>query len=144
MSSLAVFEIRNSWMSDRPLHFLVSSAMLKNKWRESQTWSQTTTVPGSQDTRQEKSRDRIWSCKKERRLSDSDGLNPTTCLAIVGFTKRTGFWVTGCLMMSGCSVLTASFKALSCPTRATSPTLALVWRSFRRWSPSLNAGDRAS
>jgi hypothetical protein len=69
-------------------------------------------------------------------------LIPHDLRAIVGFTNKTGSFVTGCDITSGCSVLTASLRARSCPISQFSP-LALVCKSFRRWRPSRNAGERA-
>lgn len=42
----------------------------------------------------ERVRDLMWSCRKSRRLADSEGLKSLTDRAMVGLTKRTFLPVT--------------------------------------------------
>lgn len=136
---------------------------------ERRTWSQTTTVPGSQRTRVDRVSDVMWSCRKSSSAADSDGLKPTTARAIVGLTNRALRFVTcradpggredqrarwggtggtrrrtGWTMTSGCVVSTPSAFARSGPRRATSPTLALVWTRSSVSRTAWNAGESAS
>lgn len=86
----------------------------------------------------------MWPCRIFSRASESSGRKPLTLRAMVGFTKRLGWPVTGCLVTNGCVVKTASLSARSAPTRATSPTGSEVCKRRGPFRVLRKAGERAA